>query len=92
MNHPHTIAIHPVSHRPPITTKLTAAVSLITWLIAFVITVVSLSFCLVVGTIRAITKLSFRCIVYILLGTLFILGAILGIILSIITLGTISLP
>lgn len=93
MNHPSSVTIQQVIHRPSITALLTGtAVSLFTWLIACIVTVASLSFSLVFGITRAISRLSFRCIVYILLGTLFILGAVLGVILSIITLGTISLP
>lgn len=93
MNKANSIAIQHVAHRPSITALLsTATVSLFTWLIAFVVTIVSLSLSLLFGTIRAITRLSFRCIVYILLGTLFLLGLVLGAILSIITLGAISLP
>lgn len=93
MNNTNSSVLQPISRRLSVKALLAGtAVSFFTWLIACIVTVVSLSVSLVLGVLRAITSLSFKCIVYILLATIFILGIILGVILSIITLGAISLP
>ncbi len=66
--------------------------SLATWIIALLFTLLSVTFQLVWRVGTGITRLSFRCIVYMLLGTIFLCSVILLGILSIITLGAISLP
>lgn len=67
-------------------------ITLTTWCIALLFTCISIFYHLTRGSIILITRLSFRCIVYMLLGTVFICTIVLLAILSIITLGAVSLP
>lgn len=62
------------------------------WIIALLFTLISITFHLIWSSVTAITRLSFRCIVYMLLGTVFVCSVVLLAILSIITLGAVSLP
>lgn len=67
-------------------------IGLSTWLIAVLFTVISVVFQILRVVLQIITKLSFKCIVYILLGTLFLCVAFILAVMSVITLGAISLP
>jgi hypothetical protein len=79
-------------HHAPFTLLRTLIASGITWCVAIICTLCSVSLYVLFRTFLTITHLSFRCVVYILLGTVFLCCAIILGILSIITLGAISLP
>jgi hypothetical protein len=93
MNRSPNISISaPLLVRTPFKVLCTLVASLITWSIAFVCTLCSVSLHVLYRVIRTITQLSFKCVVYILLGTIFLCCAVILGILSIVTLGAISLP
>lgn len=71
---------------------LASVLSLLTWAIALLFTVCSITVRLGVRLARTITELSAKCIFYIVLGTLLFCGLVILGVLSVITLGAISLP
>lgn len=66
--------------------------SLVTWLIALALTVISITLRLVLRLLFAVTSLSFRWLFYIVLGAVLACTVAVLAVLSIITLGAVSLP